>query len=59
MMKYIHESSELKTCVFYDFEQYLQHIEENQKRFIETTSLILAKPFRILNEVSVVASDFR
>lgn len=51
-MKYIHKSSELKTCIFYDFEQYFLHIEENQKGFIETTSLIFAEPFHILNEVS-------
>ncbi|XP_037052019.1 ionotropic receptor 40a [Bradysia coprophila] len=50
-MKYIHESSELKTCIFYDFEQYFQNIEENQKGFIETTSLIFAEPFHILREL--------
>ncbi len=52
IVKYIHKSSELKTCIFYDVEQYFQNIEENQKGFIETTSLIFPKPFRILNEVS-------
>lgn len=52
IVKYIHKSSELKTCIFYDSEQYFNHIEDNQKGFIETTSLIFAKPFHILNEVS-------
>ncbi|KAG4077829.1 hypothetical protein HA402_013763 [Bradysia odoriphaga] len=51
IMKYIHESSELKTCIFYDFEQYFQNVEENQKGFIETTSLIFAEPFHILREL--------
>ncbi|KAJ6637314.1 Ionotropic receptor 40a, partial [Pseudolycoriella hygida] len=51
IIKYVHKSSELKTCIFYDFEQYLQNVEENQKAFIETTSLIFAEPFDILNEL--------
>lgn len=55
IIKYIHQSSELKTCIFYDFEQYFQNIEQNQKGFIETTSLIFAEPFYILHEVSIMS----